>query len=123
MEIGMGIHGEPGIQVEPLKSADEIVDIMLPKILEDLPYENGDEVAVLVNGLGATPKEDLYVIFRRISQVLKEKGISVFHVDVGEYATAMEMAGMTISLLKLDDELKRLVARPCHTPFFTQVQL
>ena len=123
MEIGMGIHGEPGIQVEPLKSADEIVDIMLPKILEDLPYENGDEVAVLVNGLGATPKEDLYVIFRRISQVLKEKGISVFHVDVGEYATAMEMAGMSISLLKLDDELKRLVARPCHTPFFTQVQL
>ena len=63
------------------------------------------------------------MIFRRISQVLKEKGISVFHVDVGEYATAMEMAGMSISLLKLDDELKRLVARPCHTPFFTQVQL
>ena len=106
MEIGMGIHGEPGIKLEDLKSADEIVDTMLDPILQDLPYKSGDEVSVLVNGLGATPREELYIVYRRVSQILKDKGIKVFNVYVGEYATSMDMAGMSISLLKLDDELK-----------------
>lgn len=123
MEIGMGIHGEAGIRRGKIRSADEVVDEMLPPILEDLPYTSGDEVAVLVNGLGATPKEEMYIIYRRIHQLLKEKGVSVFHVYVGEFATSMEMAGFSISLLKLDDELKQLLSKPASTPFFEQAQL
>jgi len=83
----------------------------------------GDEVAVLVNGLGATPKEELYIMFRKVSAVLAERGISVFHTYVGEFATSMEMAGASISLLYLDDELKRLIAAPAASPFFVQNQL
>jgi dihydroxyacetone kinase-like protein len=123
MEIGMGIHGEPGIRRGALRPADAVVDEMLQPILADLPFARGDEVAVLVNGLGATPKEELYVIYRRVAAKLKEAGIAVFHVYVGEYATSMEMAGASISLLKLDAETKRLLARPAHSPFFEQQQL
>lgn len=123
MEIGMGIHGEPGIDKGPLKTADETAKILVDKILQDLPYTKGDEVAVLVNGLGATPKEELYVVYRKVSEILKEAGISVFHVFVGEIATSMEMAGLSISLLKLDDELKALLSKPADTPFYKQFQL
>ena len=123
MEIGMGIHGEPGIEREQLKPADAIVAVMLDRILADLPYRAGDEVAVLVNGLGATPKEELYIFYRKIALILAERGIRVFHVYVGEFATSMEMAGASISLLKLDDELRGLLAEPARTPFFEQVQL
>ena len=123
MEIGMGIHGEPGIEREQLKPADAIVAVMMDRILADLPYRAGDEVAVLVNGLGATPKEELYIFYRKIALILAERGIRVFHVYVGEFATSMEMAGASISLLKLDDELKGLLAEPARTPFFEQVQL
>ena len=122
LEIGMGIHGEPGIRRGKLIPADQIVDEMLHQIIDDLPYASGDEVAVLVNGLGATPLEEQYVMFRRINQVLAEKGIKVFHAYVGEYATSMEMAGASISLLKVDDELKELLAAPADTPFFKQFQ-
>lgn len=123
MEIGMGIHGEPGIRRGALLKADDVVTEMMKPILTDLPFSKGDEVAVLVNGLGATPKEELYVLFRRVASFLKNTGISIFHVYVGEFATSMEMAGASISLLKLDDELKRLVARPAFSPFFEQKQL
>ena len=122
LEIGMGIHGEPGIRRGKLIPADQIVDEMLHQIIDDLPYTSGDEVAVLVNGLGATPLEEQYVMFRRITQVLGEKGIKIFHAYVGEYATSMEMAGASISLLKVDDELKELLAAPADTPFFKQFQ-
>ena len=123
MEIGMGIHGEPGIHRGQLKPADDVVDTMMSAILEDLPFRKDDEVAVLINGLGATPKEELYIAYHRIDEILKECGISVFHVYVGEFATSMEMAGFSISLLKLDDEMKQLLAKPARTPFFEQVQL
>lgn len=123
MEIGMGIHGETGIRRGKLLTADEIVDEMLNPIINDIPYVSGDEVAVLINGLGATPLEEQYIMYRRVSQVLKEKEISVYKVFVGEYATSMEMAGASITLFKLDAELKRLVAAPANTPFFTQIQL
>ena len=123
MEIGMGIHGEPGIHRGQLKPADDVVDTMMSAILEDLPFKKDDEVAVLINGLGATPKEEMYIAYRRIDQILKECGISVYHVYVGEFATSMEMAGFSISLLKLDDEMKQLLAKPARTPFFEQVQL
>jgi phosphoenolpyruvate---glycerone phosphotransferase subunit DhaK len=123
MEIGMGIHGEPGIHRGKLKTADEVVDTMMAAVLEDLPFKKDDEVAVLINGLGATPKEEMYIVYRRIDRILKQKGICVLHVYVGEFATSMEMAGFSISLLKLDDELKPLLAKPARTPFFEQVQL
>jgi dihydroxyacetone kinase-like protein len=123
MEIGMGIHGEPGIHRGPLKPADEVVDTMMSAILEDLPFKKNDEVAVLINGLGATPQEEMYIAYHRIDQILKAYGISVFHVYVGEFATSMEMAGFSISVLKLDEELKQLLARPARTPFFEQAQL
>jgi dihydroxyacetone kinase-like protein len=123
MEIGMGIHGEPGIHRGPLKPAADVVDTMMSAILEDLPFKKDDEVAVLINGLGATPKEELYIAYHRIDQILKECGISVFHVYVGEFATSMEMAGFSISLLKLDEEMKQLLAKPARSPFFEQAQL
>ena len=123
MEIGMGIHGEPGIRKGPLRQADAVVDEMMAPLLAELSLGRGDEVAVLVNGLGATPGEELYVLYRRVAEILAERGVNVFHAYVGEFATAMEMAGASISLLHLDDELKRLVARAASTPFFEQQQL
>ena len=122
MEIGMGIHGETGIRRGKLLPADEIVDEILPQIIADLPYQANDEVAVLINGLGGTPLEEQYVVFRRVKQILDEKNIKIFNTYVGEYATAMEMAGFSISLLRLDDELKRLVNAKVDTPFFKQFQ-
>lgn len=123
MELGMGIHGEPGIEKGLIKPVDRVVDDMLVRILPDLPYTEGNEVAVLVNGLGATPLEELYITYRRVHEVLTEKGITVFKVYVGEYATSMDMAGMSISILKLDDELKKYLSMPCNTPFVIQEQL
>jgi phosphoenolpyruvate---glycerone phosphotransferase subunit DhaK len=120
MEIGMGIHGEAGVSRGPLQPADAIVDHVLAKILEDMPCANGDSVAVLVNGLGATPLEELYVAFRRVNQVLQSSGIRVHRAYVGEFATSMEMAGASISILKLDDELQALLDQSAHTPFFVQ---
>jgi dihydroxyacetone kinase-like protein len=119
----MGIHGEPGIERGKLKTADDTVQIMMDKILEDLPYNSGDEAAILVNGLGATPKEELYVMYRKAAEILKGRNIKVYKVYLGEYATSMEMAGASISILKLDAELKALLAKPANTPFFEQVQL
>ena len=123
MEIGMGIHGEPGVRRGKLLPADEVADEIMGKLLKDMPIEKGGEVAVLVNGLGATPLEEQFVIFRRIHQILSEKEISIVKVYVGEYATSMEMAGLSISLFKLDSELKRLLAKPARTPFWGQPQL
>lgn len=123
MEIGMGIHGEPGIKRCKLQTADEIGETLLNAILEDGPYAEGDEVAVLVNGLGATPQEELYIVYRKVDEILKERGITVYHTYVGEFATSMEMAGMSLTVMKLDDELKRLLSAPAYTPFFAQPQL
>ncbi len=96
---------------------------MMDKILSDLPLSPGDEVSVLVNGLGATPKEELYIVYRKIAQILKQKQVSVFHVYVGEFATSMEMVGFSISLCKLDAELKNLLSFAAKTPFFEQAAL
>ncbi len=121
MEIGMGIHGEPGIRRGKLLDADEIVKEMLTPILKDIPFKGGDEVAVLVNGLGATPLEELYVMFRQVSKILSGKGIKVFKTYVGEFATSMEMAGASISLLRVDEELKGYLRQGADTPFFKQL--
>jgi dihydroxyacetone kinase-like protein len=121
MEIGMGIHGEPGIARTEIQKADTVVDQMMGKILEDMILNSGSEVAVLVNGLGSTPKEELYIVYRRISKILSDSGIKIFHVYVGEFATSMEMAGFSISLCKVDEELTSLLRMGARTPFFEQV--
>lgn len=123
MEIGMGIHGEPGVRRGPLKTADSIVEEMMSQILPDLPFTRGDKVSVLVNGLGATPKEELYIIYRKTDDILKFHGLEVYNTYIGEFATSMEMAGASITLLKLDNELIRYLSKPAITPFFEQVQL
>ncbi len=123
MEIGMGIHGEPGIRRGPLLPADQVVVEMMRPLLAELALSQGDEVTVLVNGLGATPREELYILFRKVSELLAARGVNVFHAYVGEFATAMEMAGASISLLRMDEELKRLIAAPAASPFFVQQQL
>jgi dihydroxyacetone kinase-like protein len=118
MEIGMGIHGEAGIRRGKIEPANQIAEEMLDKIVADLPYQSGDEVAVLINGLGATPLDEQYIVTRQVNKYLEAKGIKVYRYYVGEYATALEMAGVSISLLKLDDELKKYLDAPAKTPFF-----
>lgn len=115
IEIGMGIHGEPGTHRESLKSADELVDHLMGKILKDIDY-SGSDVAVMINGLSSTPLMELYIINKRVHEILKEKGIKVYKSMVGEYMTSLEMAGFSISVLKLDDELKELLDAPADTP-------
>lgn len=116
MEIGMGIHGEPGIEKSPLLSADETADRMIEEILKDQEISPGGNVAVLVNGLGATGLEELYILYRRIYQICREKEIRIAYNYVGEYATSFEMAGASVSLLKLDEELEDYLKSPCDSP-------
>jgi len=120
MELGMGIHGEPGVKRGPLLTADEIAGQMLDHILPDLPYNRGDQVAVLVNSLGATAPEESFILYRKAQQILKDRGIGIHKAFVGEYATSMEMSGASISLLKLDDDLTKLLGAPAHSPFLLQ---
>lgn len=122
MEIGMGIHGEPGIQRTALMSADETAEALLDHIFEDLPVQKGDEVALMLNGLGATPQMELYILNRKISECLQDKGIHVFSTYVGEYMTSLEMAGCSLSLLKLDDELKKGLKAPSDTIQWVQAE-
>jgi phosphoenolpyruvate---glycerone phosphotransferase subunit DhaK len=120
MEIGMGIHGEPGVRRGPLESADSIARELTATILADLPYRRGDEVGVLVNGLGATPREELYILYRSVARILGGEGVRVHRVWAGEYATSLEMAGASLTLIRLDDELRSLLDAPAETPFFVQ---
>jgi|SRR5579875_880726 dihydroxyacetone kinase-like protein len=120
MEIGMGIHGEPGVRRGPLGTAGDIARDLVGHIVDDLPYEAGDEVAVLVNGLGATPREELYVLFSTVHKELSSRGIGVRRTWVGEYATSLEMAGASVSLLRLDGEILRLLDAPCESPFLVR---
>ncbi|WP_413305930.1 dihydroxyacetone kinase subunit DhaK [Bacillus sp. 1P10SD] len=120
MELGMGIHGEPGYYKGDIQTADEVAETIVSKIYDDLVLEEGSKVSVLVNGLGATPLEELYIIFRKVKNVLEEKKVSLHRAYVGEYATSLEMAGLSVSVLKLNDELERLLDQPFVTPFHVQ---
>ncbi len=116
MEIGIGIHGEPGVEKKKLETADEIVDTLLDKILGDNVDYSGSEVALMVNGCGATPLMELFIVNNHAQDVLAAKGIKVYKTFVGEYMTSLEMEGFSLSLLKLDDELKELLDAPADTP-------
>jgi dihydroxyacetone kinase-like protein len=121
MEIGLGIHGEPGIQRGKIKPADEVADDLLERIFADMPLSKGDRVVVLVNGLGSTTYMELFIMFRRAAQVLADKGIEIHRSYVGEYVTSLEMGGCSISLMKVDDELARLIDHPADCPMFVQM--
>jgi phosphoenolpyruvate---glycerone phosphotransferase subunit DhaK len=116
MEIGIGIHGEPGRRREKIKSAAAITEMLATPILEDLPFSSGDRVLAFVNGMGGTPLIELYVVFNELAKILQGKNITIGRNLVGSYITSLEMAGCSITLLKLDDELTKLWDAPVHTP-------
>ena len=118
IEFGMGIHGEPGIWRGPLKSADALTDEMLDLLLPELNMAKGDSTAVLVNSLGATPHEELFIVYRRVAEALGKRGIRIVMPLIGRYATSMEMTGMSLTLMPLDGELERLLQTPADCPFW-----
>ena len=109
MEVGIGHHGEPGIEVAPLETAQQIAERMCNVILPDKPFEAGDEVVVLISGLGSTPLLELYILYNEVEKIMAEKGIKVYRSFVGNYFTSLEMAGATLSVMKVDDELKACI--------------
>ena len=121
MEVGMGIHGEPGVERGTVKTADELAADMVERILADLAFAPGSEVAVLVNGLGATPLGELFIVFRSIARLLRSAGLEICKSYVGNYVSSLEMAGCSMSLMRLDAELKRLLLAPAETPALVQV--
>ena len=118
IEFGMGIHGEPGIWRGAMKTADALADEMLDRLLPELEVTRGSRVAVLVNSLGATPHEELYILYRRVAKVLADQGATPVMPLVGRYATSMEMAGASLTLMALDSELERLLKAPANCPFW-----
>jgi dihydroxyacetone kinase-like protein len=116
MEVGVGIHGEPGRRRDSLKSADAIIDEMFDAVAGDLPFESGDRVALMINGLGGTPPSELYILYRRAAQRCKEAGLTIVRNYIGEYCTSLEMAGASLTLLRLDEELETLLAAPAEIP-------
>jgi phosphoenolpyruvate---glycerone phosphotransferase subunit DhaK len=116
MEIGIGIHGEPGRTRMPVKPADEIVEMLMEPIISDIPYKQGDEVLLFVNGLGGTPLVELYIIYRKAYEIAEKNGLKVVRNLIGPYITSLEMAGTSITMLKMDDELIRLWDAPVKTP-------
>lgn len=118
IEFGMGIHGEPGIWRGPLKSADALTDEMMELLLPELNFARGDKTAVLVNSLGATPHEELFIVYRRVAKKLENLGVQVVMPLVGRYATSMEMTGFSLTLMPLDSELENLLLAPADCPFW-----
>jgi phosphoenolpyruvate---glycerone phosphotransferase subunit DhaK len=122
MEIGIGHHGEPGIEVVDLEPAAKVAERMCNVILPDLPFTTGDEVVVLISGLGSTPVMEQYIVYNDVEKILAEKGIKVYHSYVGNYFTSLEMAGITCTLMKLDEELKQCIDYECDSVGMRQFQ-
>jgi dihydroxyacetone kinase-like protein len=120
IEIGMGLHGEPGVAREKMLPADPLVDKMMDKILADLPFRRGDEVVLLINDLGSTTMMELLIVNRRVQQSLRGRGIGVHDTVIGSYCTCQEMAGFSITLMKLDEELKRYYDLPARSLGFVK---
>ena len=121
VEIGMGIHGEPGTHREKISSADSVAEQLMSKIFSDIELKGGDEVSVMINGLGSTTNMELFIVNKKVNEILKDKGIEVYKTFVGEFMTSLEMAGCSISILKLDDELKELLEDSADTPAFKRL--
>ena len=120
MEIGVGHHGEPGIRKMEMMPADQITDIIMEKVLADLPFEKNDDVSVIVNGLGSTALLELYIVYRRAAEILRGRGITVYKAWVGEYFTSMEMGGFSLTLTRLDAALKKCIDHPVNAVHFVQ---
>lgn len=122
MEIGIGHHGEPGIEVVDLEPSEKVAQRMCDVIIPDLPFEKGDDVVLLISGLGSTPVMEQYIVFNDVEKILKEKGINIYVAYVGNYFTSLEMAGITCTLMKLDDELKECMDYECDSIGMRQFQ-
>jgi phosphoenolpyruvate---glycerone phosphotransferase subunit DhaK len=121
IEIGMGVHGEPGVSREKLPQADDLVERMTETVVNDLPFESGDKVALLINNLGSTTMTELLIINRKVQQILQDKGIQIHDTQMGSYCTSQEMAGFSITLMKLDDELQQYYDMPAKSFGFSKV--
>jgi len=120
MELGIGHHGEPGIKIIDLKTADEMAEMMLDIILPDLPFVSNNEVVVLISGLGATPVMELYILYAKIAEILANKNIKIYKPYVGDYFTSLDMMGVTVTLIKIDNELKELIDLSANSMGFKQ---
>jgi dihydroxyacetone kinase-like protein len=120
MEVGIGHHGEPGIKKMDIRPADEVASMMMDVVLPDLPFQSGDEVCVLMSGLGSTPLLEIYIIYRKIDRILKDKKIRAYRTYIGNYFTSLEMAGVTLTVMKLDGQLKKLLDAPADAVHFKQ---
>jgi len=120
MEVGIGHHGEPGLEVAPIETAAQMAKRMTDIILPDLPFGSGDDVVVLISGLGSTPPMEQYIIFNEVEQILTEKGINIYCPYVGDFFTSLEMAGITLTIMKLDDKLKECIDTECDSMGLTQ---
>jgi len=116
MEIGIGIHGEPGRTRMSIKPADEIVEMLMEPILNDIPYKKGDEVLLVFNGMGGTPLVELYIVYRKAYEIAEKFGVKVVRNLIGPYITSLEMAGTSITVLKMDDDMLKLWDAPVKTP-------
>ncbi len=116
IEMGVGIHGEPGRERQKMTTADAITDELLDAVVQDLPYSSGDQVALMINGLGGTPISELYILYRRAHRRLAEQGVTVKRSYVNEYCTSLDMAGASLTLVKLDDEIDALLGAPAEVP-------
>jgi dihydroxyacetone kinase-like protein len=121
MEVGMGLHGEPGVERTSLLSADRTVEKIVPRIVEDLPYKKGDEIVLIINGYGATTRMELFIVNRRIRAMLSELGMRVYGTEIGEFCTSQEMKGVSVTFVRLDEELKQLYDEPCDSPFYKKL--
>jgi dihydroxyacetone kinase-like protein len=121
MEVGMGLHGEPGVERTGLLGADQTVEKIVPRIVEDLPYRRGDRIVLIVNGYGATTRMELFIVNRKVRAMLAEIGILVHGTEIGEFCTSQEMKGASITFVRLDDELTGLYDEPCDSPFYRKL--
>ena len=120
IEYGMGLHGEPGILRTTMKPADELTEVLYRNLVQDMPLTRGDDVCVLVNGLGSTTILEMGIVFRRLNKLLHDAGVTVHDADINSFCTCMEMGGFSVSILKLDDELRSLYDAPCYCPYYAK---
>jgi dihydroxyacetone kinase-like protein len=118
MEVGMGLHGEPGVERTDLATADATVERIVPRIVEDLPYRGGDRIVLVINGYGATTRMEMFIVNRKVRAMLAELGIEVYATEVGEFCTSQEMKGVSITFFRLDEELAALYDEPCNSAFY-----
>jgi dihydroxyacetone kinase-like protein len=123
IEIGMGLHGEPGVSREAILPADALVEKIMDRLIADLPFRRGDEVCLLINNLGSTTTMELLIVNRKAHQILRDAGISIYDTIVGGFCTCQEMAGFSISMMKLDDELKKFYDMPAYSLAFKKRSL